>query len=130
MTTRVRNRSRKRDAILEKLRSTETHPTAEWIYLQLKPQFPELSLGTVYRNLSQFREEGTILSVGTVCGQERFDGDTSSHSHFICKVCQSVVDMELPIAYDRALSQLEETGCKIDQSSFTATGVCKACLEN
>ena len=54
---RVRKRSKKRDAILACIRETDTHPSAEWIYTRLKPQIPDLSLGTVYRNLSMFREE-------------------------------------------------------------------------
>ena len=81
------NYSRKREAILDTLRSTKTHPTAEWVYLQLKSQYPDLSLGTVYRNLSQFKEDGTIVSLGVVNGQEHFDGDISPHSHFICSHC-------------------------------------------
>ena len=64
---------RKRDAILACLRSTTEHPSAEWIYAQLKPEIPDLSLGTVYRNLRLFLQEGLIISVGTVDGLERFD---------------------------------------------------------
>lgn len=73
----VRKHSRKRDAILACLRSTTCHPTAEWVYQQLKPAIPDLSLGTVYRNLSMFKDEGLVISVGTVGGLERFDGNTS-----------------------------------------------------
>ena len=57
----VRKHSRKRDAILACLRSTTCHPTAEWVYQQLKPAIPDLSLGTVYRNLSMFKDEGLVL---------------------------------------------------------------------
>ena len=60
----VRKHSRKRDAILECLRCTTSHPTAEWVYNQLKPTIPDLSLATVYRNLAMFKAEGTIDSVG------------------------------------------------------------------
>ncbi len=60
----VRKHSRKRDAILECLRCTTSHPTAEWVYNQLKPTIPDLSLATVYRNLAIFKAEGTIDSVG------------------------------------------------------------------
>ena len=58
--------SRKREAILTCLHGTTCHPTAEWVYQQLKPQFPDLSLGTVYRNLAAFKAEGVIDSVGVV----------------------------------------------------------------
>ena len=51
----IQKKSRKRDAILACVCSTDTHPTAEWVYTQLKPDIPDLSLGTVYRNLAMFR---------------------------------------------------------------------------
>ena len=66
---------RKRNAILAYLRQTEDHPSAEMVYNQLKPEIPDLSLGTVYRNLSMFKTNGEIISIGTVNGVERFDAD-------------------------------------------------------
>ena len=56
--------SPKREAILECLRSTTCHPSAEWVYAQLKPRIPGLSLATVYRNLARFRAEGTVQVIG------------------------------------------------------------------
>ena len=76
----VRKHSRKRDAILECLRCTTSHPTAEWVYNQLKPTIPDLSLATVYRNLAMFKAEGTIDSVGVYNGLERFDFRTDPHT--------------------------------------------------
>ena len=64
----IQKKSRKRDAILACVCSTDTHPTAEWVYTQLKPDIPDLSLGTVYRNLAMFRREGIIGSAGVVNG--------------------------------------------------------------
>ena len=95
----ARKHSRKRDAILECLRCTTSHPTAEWIYTQLKPTIPDLSLATVYRNLAMFKDEGTIDSVGVYNGLERFDFRTDPHAHFICRICGAVSDinwLELP----------------------------------
>ena len=59
-----RKHSKKRDAIYECVRSTKTHPSAEWVYSRLKPEIPDLSLGTVYRNLNLFQQEGRLISVG------------------------------------------------------------------
>ena len=74
---------RKRDAILTCLRQTTVHPSAEWIYAKLKPEIPDLSLGTVYRNLALFKQQGLITSLGTVNGVERtFTGK--------CKTCQTI----------------------------------------
>ena len=68
------NFSRKRMAILEALQGTTVHPTADWVFSQLKPKYPDLSLGTVYRNLKKFCETGKAASVGVINGQEHFDG--------------------------------------------------------
>ena len=72
----TRRQSKKRDAIHEILLASYDHPSVEEIYRRLKPDIPDLSLGTVYRNLALFREEGKAMSVATVAGQERFDGRT------------------------------------------------------
>ena len=69
--------SKKREAILTALRQTNAHPSAEWLYQTLKATHPDLSLGTVYRNLLFFQQQGTVQSVGVVNGQERFDADTT-----------------------------------------------------
>jgi Fur family transcriptional regulator, peroxide stress response regulator len=90
----IKKYSRKREAVLEKIRSTKTHPSAVWVYEELRKDIPDLSLGTVYRNLSVFKEDGQIISVGVVNGQERFDGNTTEHTHFICVSCGEVLDIE------------------------------------
>ena len=119
---------RKRDAILTCLRQTTVHPSAEWIYAQLKPEIPDLSLGTVYRNLSRFKEQGQIVSLGTVKGVERFDGNTAPHVHFICSECGGVLDLQgvaVPAELQSAVANTtggEVTGCQL-----TFTGVCMGC---
>lgn len=85
--------SRKREALYNALRATTVHPTAEWLYAALRPEYPDLSLGTVYRNLKKFCAEGKARSVGVINGQEHFDGDTSAHSHFVCDCCGRVLDI-------------------------------------
>ena len=75
------NFSRKRTAILNALQETDVHPTADWVYAQLKPRYPNLSLGTVYRNLKKFCENGKAVSVGVINGQEHFDGNVKPHAH-------------------------------------------------
>jgi Fur family peroxide stress response transcriptional regulator len=89
----TRKHSIKRDAILKLLRSTTTHPGAQWVYSRLKPRIPGLSLATVYRNLNIFRQEGLALSLGVVNGEERFDGMVETHPHLICSRCGAVLDL-------------------------------------
>lgn len=121
--------SKKREAILSALRGTKRHPSAEWVYQTLKPTHPDLSLGTVYRNLALFRQQGVIQSVGVVNGQERFDADTSLHHHFVCERCGSVLDLdfrqEQEDSWDQAVS--EQYGFKTLRHELIFYGICKTC---
>ena len=85
---------KKRQAILDFLQNTTAHPSAEMVFNHLKPEIPDLSLGTVYRNIAMFKEEGTIQSIGVVNGLERYDFNTAPHTHFICTTCGQVLDLE------------------------------------
>ena len=121
---------RKRNAILACLRQTTEHPSAEWVYAKLKPDYPDLSLGTVYRNLSMFRQQGVIASVGTVNGIERFDGNTEPHVHFICTGCDAVVDMhQLQIPAELSQTAQNQIGGEIENCSLTFTGRCAQCTK-
>ena len=122
---------RKRDAILTCLRQTDVHPSADWVYAQLKPQIPDLSLGTVYRNLSRFREQGQIISLGTVKGVERFDGNTAPHVHFICSDCGCVLDLDgIPIPDELRSAVSHTSGAEVIGCQLTFTGICSACQKS
>lgn len=122
--------SKKREAILALIQGTEVHPSADWVYQQLKPHYPDLSLGTVYRNLTAFREEGAITSVGVVQGQERFDGNVSLHTHFICRTCGRVEDFHLLAPPEELTHQAaQQYGGRVERYQLTFEGVCTDCLE-
>ena len=120
---------RKRNAILAYLRQTDEHPSAEMVYNYLKPEYPDLSLGTVYRNLSMFKAQGEIISLGAVNGVERFDGNTMPHVHFVCTRCDAVADLP-QIAVPEVLNQevTKQTGGHIDMCQLTFVGRCSRCL--
>ena len=120
---------RKRNAILAYLRETKEHPSAEMVYNHLKTEYPDLSLGTVYRNLAKFKDEGEIISVGTVNGVERFDGNTMPHVHFVCTGCEAVADLH-QIKVPDALNQevKKQTGGHIDMCQLTFVGQCGQCV--
>lgn len=121
--------SRKRQSILDCLRSTTEHPGADWIYERLKPSYPHLSLATVYRNLNQLKEEGLIRSVGIVNGQERFDAVTAPHTHAICTKCGRVIDIAgIPVPLDLAEEVRRLTGYSVTGADLQFTGICAACL--
>ena len=120
---------RKRNAILHYLRHTDLHPSAEMVYNRLKQEYPDISLGTVYRNLAMFKEKGEIISVGTVNGVERFDGNTAPHVHFICTDCSGVSDLpriDVPEALSRDVAA--QTGGRIEMCQLTFVGQCNQCL--
>ena len=126
---RVRKHSRKRDAILDCIRGTKCHPTADWVYQQLKPEIPDLSLGTVYRNIAMFKEEGVIQSIGVVNGLERFDYNTEPHTHFICTECHQVLDLEEIDLPQDVIHQAENCfGGKIDNFQLQFSGQCAGCV--
>ena len=123
-----RRHSKKRDEIRKYLASTTAHPSAAQIYEALKTQIPELSLGTVYRNLAGFREDGEVITVAVVDGEERFDYDTSPHQHFICKKCGRVVDVRTPALGEETLTRLQhDTGVEIHSHALTLYGHCENC---
>lgn len=124
-----RNYSRKREAVLRAVRSTTTHPTAEWVYQTLKPEYPDLSLGTVYRNLAQFKEDGVIMSVGIVNGQERFDGNVQPHTHFVCSQCGAVLDIPDDRPEPGRIERIaQHHHIRVDSADIMLRGVCSECL--
>ena len=122
--------SKKREAILTAIRSSDAHPSAEWIYHTLKSTHPDLSLGTVYRNLLFFQQNGTIQSVGVVNGQERFDAVTAPHSHFVCTNCGAVIDLH-SIKLDSSLTRdvSEQYGLAVERHELTFYGRCQTCMK-
>ena len=120
--------SKKRDAILSLLQGVTDHPSADGIYRQLRHSYPDLSLATVYRNLNQLCGQGLVRRVGTVNGQERYDGRTCPHSHFICNRCGSVTDLpRLPPGEERLADLSVQYGFTAQSCEFTVRGLCKAC---
>lgn len=119
---------RKRNAILECLRSTHSHPSAEMVHEMLQAEHPDISLATVYRNLNYFKRQGLVASIATVKGVERFDANTQDHVHFICENCDAVLDLH-QIQVPAALSSQVETtsGCRVCGCQLTFTGRCAEC---
>ncbi len=87
--------SRQREAILSFLMTREDHPTADTVYANVREEFPNISLGTVYRNLSLLADLGEILKI-TTTGPDRFDAKITPHYHFVCEKCNAVLDIDMP----------------------------------
>lgn len=85
--------SKQREAIKNFLVTRYDHPTAETVYLNIRREFPNISLGTVYRNLNLLAEIGEIQKLSPGIGPDRFDGNPAPHYHFICRHCGCVMDL-------------------------------------
>ncbi|MBR4973713.1 MAG: transcriptional repressor [Clostridia bacterium] len=121
----MKNYSRQREAILDVLRSTDTHPTANWIYGKVRERLPNISLGTVYRNLSALTEAGEILCINVGDDFLHYDGDVSSHIHLHCKTCGDITDIRLES--DPLKSKALEIGFTPENPVYVLTGICKNC---
>ena len=120
--------SRQREAILTQLRSRRDHPTAEELYLSLKPNMPNLSLGTVYRNLNLLAEEGIIMKISSD-GADRFDATVKTHYHLQCTKCGRLFDLEMPPFEEIEKKAQSVADCKITSHQLNFIGVCRDCLQ-
>lgn len=122
--------SRQRERIYEFLVSTEEHPTAERIYLELRQEFPELSLGTVYRNLKLLEELGRIRRVTAYDGNERYDAICHDHAHFICQNCGSIRDIPALGAEQLRKDLTLDQGYQIAKMDVIFRGMCPGCSQS
>ena len=122
-------RSRQRNRILELLRSTAAHPTANWLYGKMRKEFPALSLGTVYRNIGILIEQGLISRIAFGRIFDRFDANMKPHYHFICEKCDSIID--LAISPDEGVIALldKSLGYKVTRHEIEFYGLCPKCAK-
>lgn len=115
-----------RRLILEAVRGTDAHPTAEGVYRQVRRRLSRISLGTVYRNLKLLAQEGLIQELDGR-GFGRYDGNTTRHDHFTCQVCGQIYDLAAPV--DRRLDRrvASRTGFEILHHRVEFSGRCPAC---
>jgi Fur family peroxide stress response transcriptional regulator len=119
-------RTKQREMILKVLRSTDTHPTADWIYQQVRESLPNISLGTVYRNLRTLVENGEILELSYGSTFSRFDGNPENHYHFTCEKCGNVYDLDLPVRKELD-EAVEKLGMKVQSHRLEFYGICHNC---
>ena len=124
----TRRHSKKRDAILSVIRGTKLHPSAEWVYEKIRDVYPDISLGTVYRNLALFRDDGLVRVVTVVNGTERYDANTLPHPHFACRQCGAVIDITAD--FSMTASQLTKEGFQVENCDITYHGLCPSCSKH
>ncbi len=114
-------------ALLSLLRSTKAHPTAAWLFDRLRLEMPDVSQGTVYRNLSVLAEEGVIRVLRNGSAQDRFDADVSEHYHVICESCGKVEDISVNVRTDANSEAERASGYEIHSHRLDFYGVCPDC---
>lgn len=124
----MRNYSKQREIVLNVLRSTTSHPTVNWIYEESRKVLPKISLGTVYRNLTELKNEGEIIEVSVADGLQHFDGNPKTHLHFHCTCCGSILDCEVPNNDLKAFLE-NSLGCKVYEQKLVFSGICKNCSD-
>jgi Fur family peroxide stress response transcriptional regulator len=128
----TKKHSKKRDAILREMLATTQHPGARWVHERLKARIPDLSLGTVYRNIGLFVQEGLLRPLGVINGEERFDARVEPHPHRVCVACGRVEDVPCP-PDEGLLKCLNEEGrnaaegFQIDFRKTVFYGICPRC---
>lgn len=120
--------SRQRECILKNLQSRRDHPTADMVYESVQVEEPNISLGTVYRNLSFLAENGQILKISTGIGPDHFDGFTEAHNHFVCRECGRVLDLDY-VADEKIIADASKNfNGEIEGYDLQFYGTCEDCL--
>ena len=120
--------SRQRESIKACLMGRKDHPTADALYTSIREQFPNISLGTVYRNLSLLSEIGEIQKLSNFGGADHFDGCVTPHCHFMCKKCGEVLDLETEDLNEVAEKAVKNFSGKITECDIRFFGICPKCV--
>jgi len=119
--------SKQRQEILGVLRGTTSHPTADWVYEQVRRKIPNVSLGTVYRNLKLLKEEGVILEIDFAGTVSRFDSNIKPHQHFRCEQCDHVSDVDEPLQKRIDERVAKKIGGQVFNHLVEFRGLCQDC---
>jgi Fe2+ or Zn2+ uptake regulation protein len=109
------------------LKGTTSHPTADWIYEEVRKQIPNISKGTVYRNLKVLREMGQVSELNLSGTVSRFEARQDNHYHFRCKKCGRVFDVDEPVDKDLERRAADRTGFRISYHQLEFRGLCREC---
>jgi Fur family transcriptional regulator, ferric uptake regulator len=115
--------------IIDELRKVRSHPTAYDVYTMVRKALPNISLGTIYRNLETLSDNGDIQRLAFHSGKRRYDGNPNNHPHICCKVCGRVDDLpENSGINEKIIPSLNDVcGYKITDYSIELFGICSDC---
>lgn len=119
--------SRQRESIKASLMERKDHPTADAIYTSIREDFPNISLGTVYRNLNLLVDLGEIQRLSCGDGTDHFDYDTSPHYHYVCKQCGNIVDLPMETAGTLEEEAKKHVDGTVEEHCVFFYGTCGEC---
>lgn len=120
--------SKQREEIINILKKSHSHPTAEELYLLAKENKPNISRGTVYRNLNFLVEKGEILKIEMNGGADRYDYIRKDHSHVVCSECGLVIDYYHDFDMKNVVDDIKlQTGSEFYGCSIVIKGICDNC---
>ena len=122
-------RSKQRERMLALLRATDTHPTANWLFERLKKEFPNLSMGTIYRNIGILVQQGLISRIAFGSTFDRLDANVSEHYHFICESCDAIIDLKLPTKRRLDKQFPASEGFEVHSHAVEFYGLCPKCAK-
>ena len=120
-------KSKQKEAILRVVKGTMSHPSAGWVHEQVRQEIPNISLGTVYRNLRLLKQGGEIGEL-ELPGLGRFDGNARDHYHFRCEECGRIFDVDLPMQKAMNERVAQKTGFKVTHHRLEFRGLCRDCI--
>lgn len=117
-----------RQLVIAAVRFLANHPTAEEVYDRIIQEYPDISKGTVYRNLNSLVESGLLGKISVPSGADRFDHILARHYHIKCTRCGKFMNVEhfdyIPDLEDKVAAL---TGYKMDHHDIVFSGVCPEC---
>ncbi|MDD5082615.1 MAG: transcriptional repressor [Dehalococcoidales bacterium] len=123
----MRRDTKQREVILKVLRNTRSHPTADQIYDDVRKDLPNISKGTVYRNLQVLQEDKAISALNINGTQSRYEAKRESHYHFRCEKCGRVFDLDEPVDKELNKRVSKKTGFTVSHHQMEFRGLCKDC---
>ena len=125
----IRRETKQREAILNVLRGADSHPTADWVYDEVRKLIPNISKGTVYRNLKILRDIGEISELNLSGTVSRYEGKPENHYHFRCEKCGQVFDLDEPVNNELDERVAKRTGFTVSYHQLEFRGLCKDCQQ-
>ena len=121
--------TRQREVVLQVIRDSHEHLTANEVFAAAKSRLPSISFATVYNSLRYLKDAGHIAEIQFGNGASRFDRMTSRHDHAICTVCGTLVDIEMEVPPDILKRAAKYSRFKPESIEFTLRGKCPDCLK-